>query len=598
MPSLAGIRRRQPRATPAAITDPSIGQIVPNAIGQFGGAVAQAGAGIGRLIERRNTELAKADFEGMKADTAGARNEFLRSLRTTDLDYNGINKAWSDFKRKNFKTIGNTTKQRKAQKAYGMYIRGVIPQWDRDVDNIAWGLSADRAKVKVFNSAVSQLQTNPVFNEGLILANDTIEGSSLLTSEQKDLALANAVIETNPQWYLDNVDAEGTKELFALLSSDQKNALDNKARSNISRIRADQQQANKILNDETRKTAADLLRENELTDTWLQANRPNMAASDYERYNNHLISQAEAQKKFQTNLEKIKDPFNREIFGKLDAANTAAELDELKRTVNQYVSPQQKKLSVEEAKKWTGEINEKLENMIVTEAKGFAVWSALNDKITVVQANSTRENINALNKEIDEAVIAAPGEQALITVSQGTKLQTRLAGIEKDPATKKRPSLTRAHSGLARLRKQEISILPTPREKEDLPKIVAIENRYTRLGEELDAYADTIAVDKDFDAKINTKFEELIRPVVEEVTLGWWEGWFRRGAELTSEKIDTLKEQDVFDNFTEAEQDRAIALIEAGATVENAIREIQKSTEVPKRKPNETITEFLERTGL
>ena len=58
------------------------------------GAVAQAGVVGGQLLERRNTELARADFEGMKALTAESRNEFIRSMRTTDLDYNGINDAW------------------------------------------------------------------------------------------------------------------------------------------------------------------------------------------------------------------------------------------------------------------------------------------------------------------------------------------------------------------------------------------------------------------------------------------------------------------------------------------------------------------------
>ena len=189
MPSLAGFKRRQPRTTPAGIADPSIGTIVPRARAQFGGAIAQAGVAGVQLVERRNTELAKADFEGMKADTASARNLFLKSLRTSDADYNEINKMWGDFKKKNFKKIGNTTKQRKAQKAYGMYIRGIIPQWDKEIDDIAWGVSVKRAQVKVFNSAVSQLQTEPSFDEGVLLAEITIGKSKFFTPEQQDLIL-------------------------------------------------------------------------------------------------------------------------------------------------------------------------------------------------------------------------------------------------------------------------------------------------------------------------------------------------------------------------------------------------------------------------
>ncbi len=602
MPSLAGFRRRQPRTTPAGIADPSIAAGLSQAQGQFGGAIARTGAAGAGLIERRNNELAKTDFEGMKADTATARNAFLQSLRTSDADYNEINKMWSDFKKVNFKKIGNTTKQRKAQQAYGKYVRGIIPQWDKDIDDIAWGVSAQRAKVKLFNSASQTMSAAADFNAGLLSAGMAIERSKLLTSEEKDLVLANAVIDTNPQWYLDNVDAEGTKELFELLSKNQKDALETKARSEIGRIRADQQQATKILNDETRKTAADLLRENDLTDTWLQTNRPNMAATDYERYNNHIISQANAEKKFQASLEEIKDPFNREVFGKLDAAKTVAELDELKRTVNQYVSPEQRKLSVEEGKKWTTQINKRLDDLITTEAEGFGVWSTLDDKVTAVQVNPTKDNIDALSKEIDEAVIAAPGTQALITVNQGTKLQNRLSGIEKNPAIRKRPSLTRAHASLGRLRGLQVGfvtqkdpVLPqllrsqrgidlealTPDEQ-----IIAIESSFIRIAEELDAFADTVAGDKDFDARISQKFNDLTTPVIEDVTLDFLDnlitGFVRSGAgkfdrALAKKRVEDIQQQQVFKNLTTDQQDQVTELIESGFSAEEAVSQVDQA---------------------
>ena len=520
MGSLAGLRRGPVRTTPAGITDASIFTAEQRAIGQFGATAAGIGAG---LVQQRNDELARSDFFAMKAGTAAARNQFLQSLRTTEESYDEINKRWGEFKKKNFKTIGNTTKQRKAQRAYGDYIRGIIPAWDKDIDNIAWGVSAKRAQVKFFNSAVETLRTAPDFNKAVFDTAMAAEVSNLLTPENEELALANAVIDTNPQWYLDNVDDEKMGVAFDLLTSNQKRTLETKARESINRIRNDQQRAVKTLNDETRKTASELWRKNELTSNWLETNRGNMAASDFERYNEHLIRKANAEKKFQANLTKIEDPFNREIFGKIDAANTIAELEELKRTVNQYVSPEQKKLSVEEGKKWTKEIDNKLDELIVTEAEGFIVWSALDDKITAVQANPTRTNIDALSKEIDEAVISAPGQAALITVRQATKLQGRLSGIERNPAVKSRPSLSRAHTSLGRLRSAEVGEVKKPLNKEGLPEIIAIENKYSRLGADLDEYADTIASDKDFDNKINEKLRELTEPVAEAITLNFLE---------------------------------------------------------------------------
>jgi len=629
MGSLAGwgrgatFRRRAVSATPAAITDPGIFTAEQRAISQLAEAAAERGeaiAGLGRGVaglaepivrrsrmlalrrEKRNTELAKADFETMKAATATARNEFLRSLRTTDADYNQINKMWADFKKKTFKAIGNTTRQKEAQKAYGEYIGAIIPRWDQDIDNIAWAVSVPRAKVKLFNAGIGILRTEPDFNIGLLKAGTAIEESNLLTAEEKDLMLARIVIETNPQWYLDNVDAEATKELFNLLSADQKRALETQARSEINRIRTEQQRATKALNDETRKTAAELWRKNALTSNWLEANRASMAASDYERYNNHLIRKAEAEKAFQANLAKIEDPYNREIFGKLDAANTTEELDALQDTVNDYASIEQKKLSVADAKKWTGEIDAKRNELIVTKADSYPEWSRLMDRITEVQAGTA--DIEVIRREIDRAVVPPEGQEAKITPELAISLRTRLEGIEKNPAVKKRPSLTRAHSALGRLRTQEISILPPPTEriKEDLPKIVEIENRYAGLGAELDEYADTIAGEKDFDDKINKKLQILIRQVIEEITLSWWEGWFRRGPELISERIDTLREQAVFERFTEAQQQQAIDLIEGGATVEEAVTEVETPVPRPKTQaefdalPSGTI--FIDTDGV
>ncbi len=350
MGSLVGIRRRQVRTTPAAVTNPSPFVAEQRAAAQLGRTVAGVSAD---LVDRRNTELAQADFTAMKAGTATGRNEFLQSLRTSDESYDEINKRWGKFRNKLFKTIGNTTKQRKAQRAYGNWAKKIIPAWDQDVDNIAWGVSAQRAKVKFFNSAVETLRAAPDFNKAVFETATSTEVSNLLTSEEKDLALANAVIETNPQWYLDNVDDEKMGVAFELLTPNQKRTLDIKARESINRIRIDQQRATTALNNETRKTAAELWRKNEITSNWLETNRPNMAASDYERYNELLVRKAAAEKTFQKNLDEIEDPFNREIFGKIDVANTIPELEELQRTVNQYVSPEQKKLSVEEGKKWT-----------------------------------------------------------------------------------------------------------------------------------------------------------------------------------------------------------------------------------------------------
>ena len=122
----------------------------------------------------------------------------------------------------------------------------------------------------------------------------------------------------------------------------------------------------------------------------------------------------------------------------------------------------------------------------------------------------------------------------------------------------------------------------------------------------MDDYA--LSLDPDdpaFDDKIEKKTQQLMRPVVEEVTLNFFERALLFSEEtpvlgriqitteerrLANKKINSLKDQSVFEAFTPTEQNRAIELIRAGS--------IENPTDATKRKPGETITEFLERTGL
>ncbi len=555
-----------------------------------------------QTIKKRNNELAHSEFEDMKATVAIDRNKFLRGLRTTDADYNEINKNWQKDSRDSFKAAAKRGNQPDAKQDFADYGRGIKPRWDRDIDNIAWAVSSARAKVKLFNAATELMKTAPSFEEGLILANNTIERSRLLTSEEKDLALANSVINANPQWYIDNADGRA-KELFNKLSPDQKTGLETRARTEINRIRIEQQRASKELNDQTRKSASDRWRKNELTDEWLQANRANMAASDYERYNNNLIQKAKDEKSFQANLIEIQDANNRQIFGALDQANTVAELNELQRTVNQFVSPEQKKLSVEEGKKWTSQINSKLDGLILTEAEGFLAWSKFDDKITATMLNPTKANIDALNKEIDEATIPPPGQSAIITIGQATKLQTRLNGIEKNPAVKTRPSVSRAQLTIGRLRSLQVNLLTAGKDPQFLAGqgqiptedrsaqelIITVENSFSRIQTELDAFVNTLKPDDEkFDDKVNDKLAELTRPIVTDVTLNSFErifspkekGFFTllglntEAEELAQEKLDTLKDHRVWKTLSKTERKEAKEAFKNGFTVDDVVKEL------------------------
>ena len=600
MPQL-NIRARPPRSTQAFI-DPSVTAGFGAAAAEFGEAVASTGVLLSETQRRRNAELAKTDLAAMQAATDAGRNEFLRSLRTTDESYNEINARWQKESKKLYKTIGQTSQQREAQRRYGQWVKSIKPDFDRDIDNIAWGVSVPRAKAQLGNAAAETLRTNPDFAEGLLIANQTIEASTLLTSEEKDLTLANAIIDTNPQWYIDNKDSDMGKELFGLLSIDQKRSLETKANQSINRIREDQQQARTELNNETRKEASDRLRTNTLTSDWLQTMRPNMSAPDYDRYNRHLISIAEKEDAFQKNLREIEDPFNRQIFGGLDSARDNEQLDALQQTVNDYVSPEQKKLSVEEAKKWTTRIDEKRDELRKTKAESYPAWSALMTRITQVQAGTAE--IEVVRREIDRAIIPPEGQTATITPELAISLRERLEGIERSPDVKKRPSLTRMHASLGRLRDNQVALVTAPQKieilagqpglvlekKSDQQNIINIENSFIRIGTELDEYAETIAEKDNFDDLLNKKFQDLTRPIIQRVTLNNFEllfspkreGFFTKigfnteAEELAQEKLDTLKDQPVWKTLTKVERKEAKAAFENGWTVDQVVQELSK----------------------
>ena len=602
MGDLTGIRRTQPRSSGVFIDPRGF-----TGIAAAGGQLARAGAATFTAFkeqqEKRNTELAKADFESMKAATTGARNDFLKSLRTTDKDYGQINEAWNTQKKKIFKEIGKSTNQPKAQKAYGRYVGAVVQDWDKDVDNIAWGVSVPRAKTQMFNAATEILRNTPDYNEALLEASLAINSSDLLSTEEKQFTLADAAVETNPQWYVDNIDTDLGREVFDKLTQDEKDELDGKANSSMNRIRTEQQRANVELNNETRKAASDRWASNTLTSDWLKENRPNMAASDYERYNTHLVNKAKEQESFQKNLDKIEDTFNREIFGKLDLANTPDELEALQDTVNDYASPEQKKLSVDEAQDWTTQIEAKEKELQTSKAESYPTWAALSDRITAVQAGTAQ--IEAVQREIDRAVVPPEGEAATITPELAMSLRTRLDGIERNPTVKTRPSMTRAQARIGRLRTLQVGLITqkdpeTPQFVEAQRGIVTedrtadeiiidIENSITNMQAELDDYADTIANDPDFDNKLNKKLQDLTRPMTQRVVLNDLSKFFRKekGVQffglITSEekalinkKVKALKKQPVWSTLSEEEKKEAKQAFENGFTVDDIVRELSQ----------------------
>ncbi len=377
------------------------------------------------------------------------------------------------------------------------------------------------------------------------------------------------------------------------------NDIEERTATEINKLREVEQKATVELNTETRKTASELLRDNKLTVEWVTENRDNMTGSDFERYNFALRSIAEAEKTFQRHLAEIEDPFNREILGKLEAATTPEQLDALQTTVDDYVSKEVKNLNVKEAQQWTNEIDKKRDELVLTRAEGFPAWSALMDDVNRVRAGEL--TVDLLRLKVDQAVTPMPGETALITEGQGASIIRLLNGIEQDPELKTSPALTRAHAAFGRLRTLQIGLIEERRQVQvragqeglELPvtkkgefqlrqrQTTAVEISITRMQNKLEAYAETVAKEKNAADLISTKYQELTRPVIEEVTLdliqraggkfGFLPGIRTQPEILVEGKVKSLEEQPEFETMTDEEKEQARKAFDKGFTVDDVI---------------------------
>ncbi len=200
---------------------------------------------------------------------------------------------------------------------------------------------------------------------------------------------------------------------------------------------------------------------------------------------------------------------------------------------------------------------------------------------------------------IDEAVNAAVARSDAKEIGGGISISDyeTLLGMVKDQAKTAKPtnplntnSSRRTQSSFGRLREAEISLIKTPRREEDIPEIRKINNKWLRIANEYDAYLLSEEGMKATDEQREKKKQALEREPIEEITLSWLERkllvkettpFLRRfgtteEALLLQKKISGLKGDPIFERFTEAEQNRAIELIESGLTVEQAVSEIEE----------------------
>ena len=158
-------------------------------------------------------------------------------------------------------------------------------------------------------------------------------------------------------------------------------------------------------------------------------------------------------------------------------------------------------------------------------------------------------------------------------------------------------SAKRAQKSIEFLRDQEIKVelKGPPRNKEELAKANEITERSLKISDEYDAYLLSEEGLKATDEQKRVKLTALKRPVIEEVVLGGFvrfiSGKAAEEKQLISLKLTRLREQPVFQRFTEAEQQQAIELVRSGSTLEQAVSQIEDEQISPAVRPT-TQAEF------
>ena len=196
---------------------------------------------------------------------------------------------------------------------------------------------------------------------------------------------------------------------------------------------------------------------------------------------------------------------------------------------------------------------------------------------------------------IEEAVAAARARSDSKGAGGGlsiTDYEKLLGMITDDPEKPEEPlnrsSAKRAQQVIDRIRSRALLLA---KEDEDLDP-ETIDFNSLQVQNELDAWivANTDDKGNPTDEAIEKKAQALVRPAVEDITLGFFEnvfspkkkgGFFRSEAEeLAQERVQQLEKQAAFKRLTDAEQRQAISLIESGLSVEQAFREIEEPVPV------------------
>ena len=190
--------------------------------------------------------------------------------------------------------------------------------------------------------------------------------------------------------------------------------------------------------------------------------------------------------------------------------------------------------------------------------------------------DGTREEVSktSINDIIEQIGTITPAQASELIAKRTKRLDA--TNVINTPAHQ------RAVAALNRLRDARLGADDV---KDDIELRNEVEGEFGRAQNELEAFAESIEGDPDFDAKILKKQQFLGKPIVEKVTLNWFEkmfspkeqgffsavGFNTEAEELVQEKMDILKDQKVWKTLNDAEKESARKRFEQGQTVQEIL---------------------------
>lgn len=137
-----------------------------------------------------------------------------------------------------------------------------------------------------------------------------------------------------------------------------------------------------------------------------------------------------------------------------------------------------------------------------------------------------------------------------------------------------RPSMVRAQRSLQNILSAKVAGLKSQLQGQELlSAIQKAEAGTQRIQNELDQWGREYGETQDFDHKLELKTQQLLQPVIEEVTLGWFKAnfGFRPDRLLVDAKMDRLQEDSIFDTLNDDEKETARKFFEQGGTVQEFV---------------------------